>query len=211
MGRWSPPFFTCERVTDVPKFYGLGVLALVFGAGVAFGQGSQELDQDQTDACGAVMCLGGGSGVSECQPYLARFFSLWDQNPVTMVQRRQNYLDLCPGSDGSFNATAAQVGEQCQPEQLVTALNMELLQCAALWQCQGQTQAPARQGGRVDCSSCAARSPDRVQQVCGTWYSLENVVTKAPHLVASNCVPDAPGFDPGLGCTYTWVQTPATE
>ena len=186
--------------------------ALLLMATAAVAQDSQS-DEEQTNSCGAVMCLMGGSGISECGPYLARYFSLIDQNPQTMYEKRKNFLDQCPGSDGNFNATAAQMGEVCQPENLVQNLNMQLQNCTAClaqeaWQGQGQQS----QWNNNTCPSCAARDGQQAQAVCGTWYSTENVVTRPPHLVVSDCLGGGGAFQQnGFGCTYVWEITPATD
>jgi len=199
----------------------IGCVLLLAAAG-AVGQQGGELTTDQTDACGAVMCLMGGSGVSECDPYLARFFSLVDQNPQTMYEMRKTFLDLCPGSDPGFNGTAASMAEQCESSRLVKGLNADLqscTECLAQQPWQGQGQSLGMNGAAGNCPSCAARSPGRAGEKCGAWYATSQVVTKIPHIWVGNCGGNGAGYavmaagGSGLNsdCTFRWEETRAPE
>ncbi|MBL4571587.1 MAG: hypothetical protein JKY40_10510 [Gammaproteobacteria bacterium] len=61
------------------------------------------LNDDEASACGALLCLAGGTSLSECAKPLREFFSITDPNPARMIRKRLNFLRLCPtGDNGSL-------------------------------------------------------------------------------------------------------------
>ena len=61
-----------------PKpFAALAATLLLAGAAPA-----PALSGDQESACGAILCLVGGSGVAECAGYLARYFAITAATPA---------------------------------------------------------------------------------------------------------------------------------
>ncbi|NCA90296.1 MAG: conjugal transfer protein TrbM, partial [Gammaproteobacteria bacterium] len=77
----------------------LSLSASLLGAGLGASTPAQALSGDQESACGAILCLVGGSGVAECAPYLARYFAITAPNPAKLFDRRLDFLNLCPASD----------------------------------------------------------------------------------------------------------------
>lgn len=65
------------------------------------GSYTQQLEGDTASACEAVLCLAGGGGPSECVPSLTKYFSIWDKKPWKTIEKRINFLNLCPSSNSS--------------------------------------------------------------------------------------------------------------
>ena len=76
----------------------------------------QALSGDQESACGAILCLVGGTGVAACAPYLARYFAIDAVNPTRLFEKRLNFLNLCPTADlpGDVRPMIARYGATCQ-------------------------------------------------------------------------------------------------
>jgi TrbM len=64
-------------------------------------QYTQTLDGDTGTACEAVLCLAGGGGPSECTRSITKYFSIWDKKPWKTIEKRINFLNLCPSSKSS--------------------------------------------------------------------------------------------------------------
>ena len=60
-----------------PKPIAAAFAAALLLAGIA----GPALSGDQESACGAILCLVGGSGVAECAGYLARYFAITAAEP----------------------------------------------------------------------------------------------------------------------------------
>jgi hypothetical protein len=104
--------------------------AFVLGQGVALD--ARALSEDQEDACGALLCLLGGSGVGECALYLERYFSIRADSADDLAEKRRDLLEQCPDEDGSLAAPTALVlgyGASCQPDVLIARLNAEIRAC----------------------------------------------------------------------------------
>jgi TrbM len=64
-------------------------------------QYTQTLEGDTGTACEAVLCLAGGGGPSECTRSITKYFSIWDKKPWKTIEKRINFLNLCPSSKSS--------------------------------------------------------------------------------------------------------------
>jgi len=73
----------------------LALATLVLAGSGAF---AQELTGDQKDACGALMCLASGTRPNECTPYIEKYFAITARTMVTTINKRSNFLKLCPAS-----------------------------------------------------------------------------------------------------------------
>lgn len=59
---------------------------------------TQALTGNTKLACEAVLCLSSGTRPSECSPSLAKYFGITDPRPHKMIEKRLNFLKLCPAS-----------------------------------------------------------------------------------------------------------------
>ena len=57
---------------------------------------SYALQEDQKLACEAVLCLSSGTRPSECAPSLRHYFSIKAKKPHKTIERRLNFLKMCP-------------------------------------------------------------------------------------------------------------------
>ena len=64
-------------------------------------------------------------------PYLARYFAITAPNPAALLDRRLDFLNLCPASDlpGDVRPLIASYGATCQPSTLVNWLNAQIRSC----------------------------------------------------------------------------------
>lgn len=160
------------------EWFLIGVLMVILvGLGSAT---ATELTEEQSSACGAIMCIAGGQGVAECGPYLTRFFT-------TPPAGQQGFLDSCPGTDRNFNSLAARYADPCRPAVLTRNLNADLGSCAQVWyECQDGGTAidvDGQPASRVaDCGRCRAREQNAATRECGAWYIHEWVRDRAPVL-----------------------------
>jgi hypothetical protein len=102
------------------------VLALA-GALLLGGAGSvKALSGDQESACGAILCLAG-----ECEPYLARYFTITAPNPAELFERRLDLRNGCPapGMPGDVRPMLARYGASCQSATLISRLNAQIQAC----------------------------------------------------------------------------------
>lgn len=79
----------------------LPALMIILAANLAafsFSTQARELSGDETDACGALLCLahGAGRGESDCQGYLRRYFSIKFTRPDKTFEARRDFLSMCP-------------------------------------------------------------------------------------------------------------------
>jgi len=121
----------------------------------------------QLEACGSILCLAGGSTVTqcsgnvvvtECGGYLSQFYGKDTEDS------RRNYLNSCPGSDASFNDAASMYGTACNPATLTGTLNLEITNCEAEYElCIQQT------GNPYICQECPTPSQNEPEQRCGAW------------------------------------------
>jgi hypothetical protein len=150
------------------------------------------LSGDQEGACGAILCLVGGSGVAECAGYLARYFAITASTPQELLNRRLDFLNLCPASDlpADIRPLIASYGAQCQPPTLVSYLNAQIQWCEA-----------RNLDGTADC-----RPTGEEWRICAPFYSSGFTAYEAPRLDA-HCVKqtDADGYQTER-CTYTWAE-----
>ncbi len=67
-------------------------------AAFSFQTQARELSGDETDACGALLCLasGAGRGESDCQGYLRRYFAIKFTRPDKTFEARRDFLSMCP-------------------------------------------------------------------------------------------------------------------
>ncbi|MCD8213457.1 MAG: hypothetical protein LUC34_05360 [Campylobacter sp.] len=54
------------------------------------------LQGDVKLACEAILCLSGGSSLSECKPSLKRYYSITAKKAHKQAKKRANFLKLCP-------------------------------------------------------------------------------------------------------------------
>lgn len=94
---------------------------------------------DVENACGALLCLAGGAGVSECRPYLARYFAIQFSEPWKTLDARRAFLNLCPATktdagtaslvdsiiNASRNCTAAKLNESQRTYREVSSCPVE--------------------------------------------------------------------------------------
>ena len=76
-------------------------LAAFFLGGTAQAQGMPAIDLltgDTRLACEAVLCLSSGTRPGECAKSLRRYFGITDPRPHKMIQKRINFLNLCPAA-----------------------------------------------------------------------------------------------------------------
>jgi len=154
------------------------------------------LSGDQESACGAILCLVGGSGVAECAGYLARYFAITASTPQKLLNRRLDFLNLCPVSDlpADIRPLIASYGAQCQPPTLVSYLNAQIQWCEA-----------RNIDGTADCKP----SGDE-WQMCAPFFDNAYTTYEAPRLnERCTMVTDADGYETER-CTYTWTEAGAT-
>ena len=146
---------------------------------------------DQASACGAILCLIGGSGVAECAGYLARYFAITAETPKELIQRRLDFLNLCPATDlpGDLLPLIANDGATCQPPQLVSDLNQQIRACEA----------------RTDDCHKNCRPTGQEWSMCATFYAHPYTTYEAPqlHEVCGQEYGDN-GY-PEQRCTYIWT------
>jgi hypothetical protein len=149
------------------------------------------LSDDQESACGAILCLVGGSGVAECAGYLARYFAITAANPAALFDRRLDFLNLCPAPDlpADVRPLIASYGATCQPDQLVAYLNQQISWCEL-----------RNFDGNADC-----RPSGDEWQLCAPFFDNAYTTYEAPQL-REQCE-EVPNTDGTLveRCTYTWV------
>jgi|GEM_PF-3044117 len=159
----------------------LAVLALLAAPA---GAAEQQLTQEQEDACGAILCLAGGSGVAECTPYLARFYAVDPED-------RKDFLNQCPDSGLSQGAIGelATYGQTCQPDKLDDYLNAQL--CT-----------PAQEAAGLPCRE---PSPQDWQILCASYYA--ELTDEDPPKLIERCAqePDDTGAYQTV-CSQVWVQ-----
>lgn len=178
-----------------------GLLWALIGAGVLADMPIQA--DDETDACGAILCLvSGGGGGSECSSYLERYFSISGSKPWETVQKRANFLNQCPSGNADFNNAAAQYGESCQQAQLAQQLNQEASGLA-------RRQQECLVAGDMNCDQFKPGA-DRAQQICGAWYGNE-YITYAPPRLVSDCKGQGYRWPPVAQCVYSWVVDPEPQ
>ncbi|XER93377.1 TrbM/KikA/MpfK family conjugal transfer protein (plasmid) [Campylobacter fetus] len=74
-------------------------LAFCFSANL-FAVEPDILTGDRRTACEVLLCLSSGTRPSECNPPLARFFSIKFKKPWKTLQARRDFLKLCPTDTG---------------------------------------------------------------------------------------------------------------
>lgn len=153
------------------------------------------LSSDQESACGAILCLVGGSGVAECTGYLTRYFAITAKTPQEQYDRRLDFLNLCPASDlpADIRPLIVTYGAQCQPSTLVNHLNAQIQWCEA-----------HNLDGSADCKP---RGDE--WQGCAPFYDHAYTAYEAPR-VDERCrrVTDTDGYQ-RQRCTYAWVEADA--
>ncbi len=153
------------------------------------------LSGDQESACGAILCLVGGSGVAECAGYLARYFAITAATPAALFDRRLDFLNLCPAPDlaADVRPLIVSYGATCQPAQLMAYLNQQIRWCGL-----------RNFDGTADC-----RPTGDEWRMCAPFYDHPVTAYEAPRL-DEECeeVPDADGTLVER-CTYTWVPADA--
>ena len=167
------------------------VLALS-GALLLGGAGSaRALSGDQASACGAILCLAGGAGVGECAPYLARYFAITAPNPTELLERRLDFLNLCPasGMPGDVRPMLARYGATCQPATLVSRLNAQIQACEM----------------RDTGNAATCRPTGNEWRVCASFYGHGYTAYEAPEL-HEECarVRDTDGYLVER-CAYGWT------
>lgn len=144
-------------------------LALAAGTPAAQGQG---LSSDQESACGAILCLLGGSAAAACAPYLARYFAIGAPSAALLAERRLDFLRCCPAPGLPRNVLALIVrhGAECRPARLVATLNRRLEACEA------------RAEDAAERRACAPRG-DEWRRRCGAFYGSGYSAREPPVLV----------------------------
>lgn len=152
---------------------------------------------DQDSACGAILCLAGGSGVAECAPYLARYFAITASNPTDLFERRRDFLNLCPSSDlaADINPLIARYGAQCQPSTLVNSLNAQIRSC--------------EQRDPDDVEAC--RPTGNEWRLCAPFFDHSHTIYQAPTL-HERCeeTRDSDGYRVER-CHFTWTEAGEPE
>lgn len=169
----------------MPIAAALTAAMLLAGTGPA-----RALTSDEESACGSILCLLGGSGVAECAGHLARYFAITASNPAELVQRRHDYLSLCPATDlpGDVLPMLANYGATCQPPQLVNDLNQQIRTCEA-----------QNVDHTMDC-----RPTGQEWRVCAPFYDNAYTTYQAPQL-HDLCAAGAGVYGYlGQGC-YVWT------
>ncbi len=149
------------------------------------------LSGDQETACGAILCLVGGTGVSACAPYLARYFAIDAANPTRLFEKHLDFLNLCPASDlpGDVRPMIARYGATCQPTQLVSHLNGQVRACQM-----------RRTDGVDDC-----KPSGNEWRICAAFYDHGYTVYEPPRL-QEQCSRERDGNGYWTErCSYSWT------
>jgi hypothetical protein len=167
-------------------------LALILAAALLAGaQPARALSGDQESACGAILCLVGGAGVAECAGYLARYFAIAAPTPAALLERRLDFLNLCPtsGLPGDVRPMLATYGATCQPERLVRYLNNQLRAC--------EMSNPEGSG--------YCRPTGNEWRICAPFYEHAYTSYAAPRF-HEQCqwTSDGDGYV-AMRCSYTWT------
>lgn len=145
------------------------------------GAAEQQLNKDQQDACGSILCLAGGGATPECNPHLKQFF---DTDP----KDRKGFLNKCPISGVSRGAIGelAAYGRNCESTKLAATLNRQL--CSAEQKengipCRGENPTAWRMCANYYAELTDEKPPRMVQrcrnesdgsgaltQVCHSWW-----------------------------------------
>lgn len=123
--------------------------------------------------------------------YLARYFAITAETPAELIQRRLDFLNLCPATDlpGDLLPLIANDGATCQPPQLVSDLNQQIRACEA----------------RTDDCHKNCRPTGQEWRICATFYDHPYTTYEAPQLYA---VCGQEYGDNGYleqRCTYIWT------
>lgn len=103
------------------------ILFSLFFTGAALSaqaQNPQIITGDAQTACYVILCLAGGTNVSECKPPLAKYFSIHGKKVSDTVKKSKNFLDRCP--TGNINAV-----NDAQMESLRTVISQLENDCSA--------------------------------------------------------------------------------
>jgi hypothetical protein len=153
---------------------------------------ARALSSDQESACGAILCLLGGSGVTECAGYLERYFAIAARDPQELYDRRLEFLHQCPAPElpGDVRPLIVNYGAICQPAQLVAYLNQQIRWC--------ETR-------NVDNTSDCQPSGDE-WRLCASFYESGYTTYETPQL-HKQCV-EVPDTDGSLTerCTFVWTE-----
>ena len=97
-------------------------------AAFSFPTQARELSGDETDACGALLCLasGAGRGESDCQGYLRRYFAIKFTRPDKTFEARRDFLSMCPTEEDP-------VFTQYQKPELINAIARGAGNCDAAY------------------------------------------------------------------------------
>lgn len=111
---------------------------LVMGSLPLSAYAQKELTGDTRLACEALLCLATGTRPTECNPSLARYFSIWSRTWFDTLQARVNFLNLCPAGNqtpqmSSLVNVIANGAGRCD----VVSLNQDL----QMWMSNGQGNA----------------------------------------------------------------------
>jgi len=89
----------------------IGILCI---AGQVSAAEPEVLTGDTRLACEAVLCLASGTRPDECVPSIRKYFSISHRKPHKTLQRRLNFLKLCPaGDDGNTAQTINNTYSAC--------------------------------------------------------------------------------------------------
>jgi hypothetical protein len=164
----------------------LSAALLLAGAGPA-----QALSGEEEAACGALLCLAGGSGVAACAPYLARYFAITAPSSAKLFERRLDFLSLCPAPDlpGDVRALLARDGARCQPPELVRHLNDPIRRCER----------------RAGDAAAACRPTGNEWRTCAAFYDHAYTTYEAPRLQERCRRASDPDGYVTRRCAYTWT------
>lgn len=103
-------------------------MAVMLGLSINLLADENELTGDRRTACEVLLCLSSGQRPSECDPALRHFYSIKDKKPWKTLQKRRNFLELCPTDSGNtatniiladYKGMLASVNpDECKPEWL---------------------------------------------------------------------------------------------
>lgn len=103
-------------------------MAIMLGLSINLLADENELTGDRRTACEVLLCLSSGQRPSECDPALRHFYSIKDKKPWKTLQKRRNFLELCPTDTGDtatniiladYKGMLASVNpDECKPEWL---------------------------------------------------------------------------------------------
>ncbi len=151
-----------------------------------------EYSKDELDSCGTLLCLAGGSGYSECKPYLDRYYS------IDKKKNRKKFLKKCPISNTTHNPGEIEVElgvivryeALCNPVAVVNYLNGKIIACEERSLVTGEICEPSGEEWRI----------------CEAFYS-SSYVSYSPPKLTKQCKPDP--ANPGAEiCSYRWVLSP---